>query len=110
MFKKILLLSFKKHPLAVAIYIVYILIWLLLCYLTYYYLIRGDGDIIEGILFYWCMCLCIPYLVVNIILSYYSLKARRFYHSMCNLIFVPIGILILVWIEHGIIAYFNKGM
>ena len=110
MLKKILILSVKRHPLAVALYMIYICIWLWMCYLTYYFLIQGDADVIQGILFYWCMCLCIPYLIVNIILSYQSLKFRRFYNNMSNLIFVPIGILILVWIEHGMIAYFNKGV
>ena len=110
MLKRILLRSIKRHPVAVTMYSIYIAIWLCLCILTYYFLINDDADTLQGILFYWCMCICIPYLVINIILSYQIKKHSSFYKDMANLVFIPMGILLLIFAEHGAIAYFNKGM
>jgi small-conductance mechanosensitive channel len=100
----------KKHTVAITLYSIYITIWLGMCYLTYYYLSQGDADTLQGILFYWTMGFCVPYLIINIILSYYHPTDRRFFHEMCTLIFIPISLVILVWIEHGIIAYYRKGI
>lgn len=110
MIKDTILPSVKQHPVAVTVYSVYISLWLCLCFFTYYFLIRGDDDILQGILFYWYMCICIPYLLVNVILSYQVKRHSGFYKGMANLIFIPMGIVILIFAEHAALAYFNKGM
>jgi phosphatidylserine synthase len=100
----------KKHPVAASVFSGYIAVWLVMCYLTYYFLTTGDAYTLQGILFYWTMCFCIPYLVVNVILSYHHPKFRRFFNEMSILIAIPISMIILIWVAHGIIAYYNKGI
>lgn len=110
MLKRRILLAIKRHPFAVGMYGVYVFVWLCICALTYYFLINGDPDTIEGIVFYWFMCACVPYLVVNIILSYQVKRFSYFYRDMANLVFIPMGLLLMVYAQHAVIQYFRMGV
>jgi CDP-diglyceride synthetase len=110
MSKSTILSSVKRHPVAITIYTLYICAWLCLCYLTYYFLIQDDAETMNAILFYWFIGICIPYLTVNIILTYQNKTESGFYKSMANLIFLPMGITLLIFVEHATIGYFNKGV
>ncbi|RKR81738.1 hypothetical protein BDD43_1889 [Mucilaginibacter gracilis] len=110
MLQRTLSKSFKHHPVQSTMYAVYIGFWLFLCYLKYYYFVLGDGETIQAIVFYWFMVVCIPYLTVNIILSYQIQKQNRFYKRMATLIFIPMGLVLLVLVQHAIIEYYNMGV
>lgn len=110
MLQRIISRSFKQHPIETSVYAVYVVFWLLLCYLTYYYIIADDPYTLQAIVFYWFMLVCIPYLTVNIILSYYKKKQSRFYKTMAKLIFLPMGLVLLVLAQHAVIAYYNMGV
>jgi hypothetical protein len=110
MLKRIILQAAKRHPISVAVYTVYIVLWLVVCYLTYYYLVKVDPDTIQAIVFYWLLCACIPYFIVNIILSYYDKKHSSFYNTMARLVFLPIGLVILILITDAIVDFNNKGV
>ena len=110
MLKDTLLQSVKQHPVAIIIYSIYMAIWLFICYLTYYYLVHANSETIQAILFYWFMCVCIPYLTINIILSYQAKTDREFYKSMAGFIFLPMGLALLVLAEDAALGYFNKGV
>jgi hypothetical protein len=105
-----ILTQIKKHPIASVVYIIYLLFWFWMCYFTYSGLTTGDDDILSTVLFYTYLFACVPYLIVNLLLAWYYKTKSEFYKEMAMLIVIPMGLVILVLIEHNVIGYFNKGV
>jgi hypothetical protein len=100
----------RRHPVASSIYTVYIIYWISIIILTYHDLTSGSSELIETVIFYSSWCLFVPYLIINIVFAQYSKIYRRFYRKMTRLVAMPLFLLILVYIEHWLIGYLNKGV
>ncbi|EHQ28171.1 hypothetical protein [Mucilaginibacter paludis] len=111
MLRRIILAQIKKHRIATFIYTLYIALWMMVAYLTYHFLIKGDSETV-GTITYYSLLISLPYLCFNMVFAYRltSRKSKWFFSELSYFIALPIGIVILIYIAHAFIGYMNMGM
>jgi hypothetical protein len=109
MLKSRIIAQLKLHPIAAAIFIVYIFCWAALGYAAFYYLVKRDADTLQNILFY-SLSVFVPYFMVNLYLSGSSERFASFYKELSLLISIPICIVGVIYVAHECIRYFNMGV
>lgn len=111
MLKRLFIAQIKQHRIASLIYTVYITLWLLVTYLTYHFLVKGDSDSVATITYY-ASLLSLSYLGVNILFAarLKNAKSKWFFSELNYFIALPIGIVVLIYVAHSFVAYLNMGM